>query len=90
MKNLYGVLLRNIFPNNQEIEMVACFDSLKKAQKYEKEIRFLDNIVSINEYREKVHRIKKMSQKVLVCSEIDIENIEFVNKYPLLVQFFEE
>ena len=90
MNNLYGVLLRNVFSNNEEIEMVACFDSLKKAQKYEREIRFLDNVVSREEYRKSVHKIKRMAQQVLVVSEMEEENIEFINQYPLLVQFFEE
>ena len=63
------------------------FDSLKKAIKYEKEIRFLDNVVSTKEYKEKVERIKEMSKGILLYSEIN-DTIELVNKYPLLVQFF--
>lgn len=88
MKNLYGVLLKNVISDNEKIEVIICFDSLKKAIKYEKEIRFLDNVVSTKEYKEKVERIKEMSKGILLYSEIN-DTIELVNKYPLLVQFFE-
>ena len=45
--------------------------------------------VSTKEYKEKVERIKEMSKGILLYSEIN-DTIELVNKYPLLVQFFEE
>lgn len=81
----YGVLIKNVKGKEMEDKIVV-FDSYDKCMKFEKRIRFLDNIVDREKYKMEVDKIIANSTVVIYAE--DAESVELVNQYPILVQFF--
>lgn len=83
---LYGVKIRNkkgsIFEDN-----ILFFENRDKAVQFEKQIRFLDDIVHKEDYKKKVEKIKIFYTPFMKKDNRETE-IELINEYPILVEFF--
>ena len=84
---LYGIKLANRVDKNTDVNIAVLYDSYEKAVKYEREIRFLDNVVDRDIYKKKVEQIKKTYLKSLLLSEVN-DTVEYINDYPILVEHF--
>lgn len=84
---LYGIKLANRVDKNTDVEIVILYDNYEKALKYEREIRFLDNVVDRVDYKRKVMKIKETYLKSMLLSEV-VEPIKYINDYPILVEHF--
>ena len=84
---LYGVKLANRVDKNTDVEIVILYDNYEKALKYEREIRFLDNVADRVDYKRKVMKIKETYLKSMLLSEV-VEPIKYINDYPILVEHF--
>ena len=84
---LYGVKLRNRVDKDTDIDIVVLYENYETAKRYEREIRFLDNVVDGIEYKRKVMKIKDSYKKSILLSEVT-ESVEYINDYPILVEHF--
>lgn len=83
---LYGVRIKNKC-HSQFDDKILLFKNKDKAVQFEKDIRFLDDVVYKEDYRNKVKQIKSKYSSLFVNDNIENE-IELINQYPILVEFF--
>ena len=83
---LYGVKIRNK-ENFIYEDKILFFESKDRAVHFERDIRFLDDVVHKDEYKRKVESLKSRYFNSLVEDTGESE-IELINQYPILVEFF--
>ena len=83
---LYGVKIKNK-SGKVFYDKILFFDRKEKAVQFERDIRFLDDVVYKEDYKNKVMQIKSKYSYLFVNDNIENE-IELINQYPILVEFF--
>lgn len=88
---MYGIRVQNYISNRKDKLFVLIFEKYDEAQKVEKGIRFLDDLVNKKDYYNEVIRLKTSvgweKKGIDDCKSL---NIEYLNKFPYPVEYFEE